>query len=449
MTSARRPRRILVVGSGGREHALAWRLGRDPDVERIVVAPGNSGMADVAVLAPNAHLDATSIGDLCERERIDLVVMGPEGPLADGLTDGLRARGLSVFGPEAAAAKLEGSKAFCREVAASAGIPMAEGSAHEDPMRALRAARALGGRVVIKVDGLAAGKGVTVCETLDEAEAAIRAAMVERRYGPAGATVVVERALQGPEASLIAICDATSVLMLPAARDHKRIFAGDRGPNTGGMGAYSPLPEFADADLEQIAATIHRPALAELARRGSPFRGALFAGLMLTAAGPFLLEFNVRFGDPEAQVLLPRLTRPLGPLLAAAAEDRLAEAAAEQGIHGSVAPASEEAAVGVVLASRGYPGAPDIGDSISGIHEAQTLGAMVFCAGVRADADGGLVTHGGRVLTVVGKGADRAAAAQTAYAGADCITFAGRQLRRDIGRTGAAERAGALTGAAR
>ena len=437
MTSVRAPRNVLVVGSGGREHALAWRLRRDHGVERVIVAPGNPGMTDVADVRPSAGLDAASLAELCDREQVDLVAIGPEAPLVDGLADGLRARGVAVFGPDAAAARLEGSKAFCREVARAARIPMADGVATEDPAEAMGAVRSFGGRVVIKADGLAAGKGVTVCETLAEAEAAIRQAMLERAFGAAGARVVVERALQGPEASVIAICDATHVLALPAARDHKRIFDGDRGPNTGGMGAFSPVPELSDADVARIAETVHAPVLAEMSRRGTPFRGALFAGLMLTADGPYLLEFNVRFGDPETQVLLPGMAVPLAPLVAAAAVDRLAEAAHELGIRGSLIPATPGSTVGVVLAARGYPATPESGDPISGIDGARGTGALVFCAGVRAGSGAGLVTGGGRVITVIGRGPDLEAAAHNAYEAADRIAFDGRQLRRDIGRDAA------------
>ena len=433
------PRRILVIGSGGREHALAWRISREPGVERVIVAPGNPGMRDVARAVPSVGAsDAASIAALAEREEADLVVVGPEAPLVDGLADALEARGLAVFGPSAAASALEGSKAFCRSVAEAAGVAMADGAAYDDPDAALRAARALGGHVAIKADGLAAGKGVTVCDSLDEAEAAIRAAMVERVFGAAGGRVVVERAITGLEASVIAICDSTCALALPAARDHKRIFDGDRGPNTGGMGAYSPVADLGDDDVAQIVERFHRPVLAELARRGTPFRGALYAGVMLTADGPMLLEFNVRFGDPETQAILPRLDAPLGLLLAAAARGRLAETARALGIGGTLLPAVPDATAAVVLAAPGYPGTPEVGGRVDGIAAARATGALVFCAGVGDGQDGELVTSGGRVLSVAGRGRDLDSAAAAAYAGADRIAFPGRQLRRDIGRRPAA-----------
>ena len=294
-------------------------------MERLIVAPGNPGMRDVASVTPRVSAsDAERIAELCGRERVDLVLIGPEAPLVAGIADALAGRGVLVFGPRADAAALEGSKAFCRSVAEAAGVPMADGVACDDPTDAIAAVRGFGGRVVIKADGLAAGKGVTVCDSRDQAEAAIRAAMVGGVFGTAGRRVVVERALDGREASVIAICDATGALALPAARDHKRIFDGDRGPNTGGMGAYSPLEDLSDDDVAAIVERVHLPVLAELARRGTSFRGALYAGLMLTADGPRLLEFNVRFGDPETQAILPRLDVPLGALLGAAAHDRLA-----------------------------------------------------------------------------------------------------------------------------
>ncbi len=460
------PRRVLVVGSGGREHTLAWRIAGEAGVEGVIVAPGNPGMRDVASVRPAAAAsDVERLADLCVREEVDLVVIGPEAPLVAGVADALAGRGVAVFGPRAAAAALEGSKAFCRSVAEAAGVAMADGVACDDPTDAIRAVRRLGGRVVVKADGLAAGKGVTVCDSPELAEAAIRAAMVTGVFGSAGRRVVVERALEGREASVIAICDATGALALPAARDHKRIFDGDRGPNTGGMGAYSPVEDLADDEVCAILERVHLPVLAELARRGTPFRGALYAGLMLTSDGPRLLEFNVRFGDPETQAILPRLDVPLGALLAAAAHDRLAETAEELGIRGSLLPVRPEAAVAVVLAAAGYPGTPRLGAPIEGIEAARASGALVFCAGVAEGAvaphgsdeqraaggqpaagdpplggEGALITAGGRVLAVVGIGGDVSTASASAYAAADHIRFEGRQLRRDIGTAVGADR---------
>jgi phosphoribosylamine--glycine ligase len=428
--------RVLVVGGGGREHALAWRMAGEEGVDRVLVAPGNPGMRDVAEIRPDIPLhDVAAFATAAVAEGVDLVVVGPEAPLVAGVADAVRAAGIPVFGPTAAAAALEGSKAFCREVAEAAGVPMARGRAFTDPVAAIGFAAELRGRVAIKADGLAAGKGVTVCDDLATAEAAIRAAMIEGVFGAAGRTVVVEEALSGPEASVIAICDGTTCLALPAARDHKRIGDGDTGPNTGGMGAYSPLPDLTDADAEAIVERFHRPVLRELARRGAPFTGALFGGFMLTCDGPRLLEFNVRFGDPEIEAIVARLDVPLARLLLAAARGRLADEVAALGLAGRpvVRPVATAA---VVLAAAGYPGAVRSGDPITGIDDARAEGALVFAAGV-AGEPAALRTAGGRVLVVVGEGPDPAAAADHSYRAADRITFAGRQLRRDIGRPSA------------
>jgi len=430
------PGRVLVVGSGAREHALAWRLGLDPGIDRVLVAPGNAGHADVAEVHPEAGAeDAEALVRLVHRRAVDLVVVGPEAPLVAGIADRLADEGIPVFGPTAGAAALEGSKSFCRQVAAEAGISMAEGEVFDALGPAIAYAERLGAPLVVKADGLAAGKGVTVCATVAEAVSALEDAMERRVFGEAGARVVVERALRGPEASIIAICDATTALALAPARDHKRIFNGDRGPNTGGMGAYSPLPDLDAAACRDLVQRIHVPVLAAMAARGTPFRGALYAGLMLTAEGPRLLEFNVRFGDPEAQVVLPRLDVPLAPLLHAAATDRLAAAAAALGVENTVLPSTGDAAVGVVLATEGYPGASTPGDEIAGIDDARGGGALVFEAATTRRDDGAPVTKGGRVLTVVGRGRDLAAAAAAAYEAVAHVRFRGRQFRSDIGRT--------------
>ncbi|MFI5254503.1 MAG: phosphoribosylamine--glycine ligase [Candidatus Limnocylindrales bacterium] len=431
------PRRILVVGSGAREHALAWRLRLDPGVETIVVAPGNPGMTDVAEVRPGLEAtDPAAVVALAGAERVDLVVIGPEAPLVAGVADALRQVGIPAFGPDAAAARIEGSKAFCREVARAAGVPMAEGADFIDSATAIAYAARVGAPLVVKADGLAAGKGVTICSTLAEAEAAIRAALDDGAFGSSGERIVVEQALTGPEVSLVAICDGRMALAMSPARDHKRIGEGDSGPNTGGMGAVAPRPEIDRASAEALIASIHRPVLGELARRGAPFRGALYAGLMLTAKGPRLLEFNARFGDPETQVMVPLVAGPLAPLLLAAAEGRLAEAAREQGIEGTSLPAQPGAAVGVVLAAPGYPGTPRTGTRIEGLAELARVApdVRVFFGGVAEGPGGGLVTAGGRVLTVVGQGRDVAAAATAAQEAADLISFPGIQRRRDIGR---------------
>jgi phosphoribosylamine--glycine ligase len=435
------PRRILVLGSGGREHALAWRLGLDAGVESVVVAPGNVGMGNVAEIRAGLEVtDTRAVVALARAERADLVVVGPEAPLVGGVADALGAAGIAVFGPDAAAARIEGSKAFCRGIAAAAGVPMAEGAVFTAAGAAIDYAARLGPPVVIKMDGLAAGKGVTVCATQAAAEAAIRAALEDGVHRPAGGRIVVEVALVGPEVSLIAICDARTALALPAARDFKRIGEGDTGPNTGGMGAIAPLPEIDPATAVALIAAFHRPVLAELARRGAPFRGALFAGLMLTADGPRLLEFNARFGDPETQAMLPLVDAPLAPLLLAAAQDRLAEVARELGVEGTVLPAHPGASAAVVLAAPGYPERPQTGAPIAGLRELERRAptVRVFFGGVAAAPDGGLVSAGGRVLTLVGRGRDADAAAGAAHDAADLVTFPGVQRRRDIGRSLAA-----------
>ncbi|MBA3627273.1 MAG: phosphoribosylamine--glycine ligase [Chloroflexi bacterium] len=424
------PQRVLVMGSGGREHALAWALSRDAGVERVFVAPGNPGMKDVATIRPAAASD-DRMASIANELEVDLVVVGPEGPLVAGVADHLARGGVAVFGPGRDAARLEGSKAFCRDVAASAGVPMADGAAFEDDDEgAIDFSRRLGAPVVIKADGLAGGKGVTVCSTLAEAESAIRACRT--RFGLAARRVVVERALSGREASVIAITDGASLLALPAARDHKRLGDDDTGPNTGGMGVYSPLPDLSDADAAALMERIHRPILGELARRGIRYSGALYAGLMLTADGPYLLECNVRFGDPETQVLLPRILTPLAPLLVGAAHGRLGRAAAESGLVDGRMP-GYGAAVGVVLAAAGYPDEPRLGDPVGVDDRPAVDGALTFWSGVRR-SQGTLVTNGGRVATIVGRGVSLDAAAAAAYGATDAITFPGRQMRRDIGR---------------
>jgi len=436
---ARAPRRILLVGGGGREHALAWCLAGEAGTEAVAVLPGGDGIATVpgVTCLPGNPLDPDEVHAAARAVDVDLVVIGPEAPLAVGVADMLRAVGIPVFGPDAAAARIETSKAFCHEVAAAAGVRMARAGAFSALEPALAFARELaatGGGAVVKADGLAAGKGVTVCDDGAEAEEALRSlfAVVPAGVAPGGPLAVVEERLRGPEASLIALADGRDALALPAARDHKRIGDGDRGPNTGGMGAYSPVPDLSDALAADLVATVHRPVLAELARRGKAFRGALYAGLMLTSDGPALLEFNARFGDPETQAILPRLAAPLGPLLLAAAEGRLAEAAAETGIAGRLLPARAGASVAVVLAAAGYPGTPRRGDRIEGMAEAAGRGALVFHAGTVRAADGSWLTNGGRVLAVVGQGPDLPAARAAAEHAADAVGWEGMQRRHDI-----------------
>jgi phosphoribosylamine--glycine ligase len=437
------PLRFLIVGSGAREHAIAARLTIDEASEATVlpvpILDGRTDDAAVAAGAAEAHAD--------------VVVIGPEGPLVDGLVDRLKARGVRVFGPSAAAARLEGSKAFAREVALEAGVPMARGGDFDDVDAAIALARWLGAAgCVVKADGLAAGKGVTVCDSTEEAEGAIRECAA--RFGEAGTRIVVEERLHGPEASVIAICDGITAVALPPARDHKRVGEGDTGPNTGGMGAYSPLEDLPDDEAERILDLFHRPVLEVMARRGIPFSGALYAGLMLTADGPRLLEFNARFGDPEAQAILPRLDVPLGRLLHAAAHGRLADEVQALGLEGRV-PASERAAVAVVLAAKGYPRTPQRGDEIHVDWTAWPKGAQLLWAGARPLSEDGharMFSDAGRVATVVGTGASLRDAASVAYDAAARVRFAGSFYRRDIGpsswRTATPDRVPASAGSA-
>ncbi|MGK2852470.1 MAG: phosphoribosylamine--glycine ligase [Candidatus Limnocylindrales bacterium] len=447
------PTRILIVGGGGREHALAWKLSLEPGVNEVFVAPGSDAIAAeprVRRMADVDPLDGAAVVAAGQTVAAELVVVGPEAPLAAGVADALIAAGIPVFGPSAAAARIESSKAFCHEVAAAAGVPMARARVFEadELVAALAFARDLdaqGRGAVVKADGLAAGKGVVVAADLAEALAAARAVLAEP-----GGRVVIEERLDGREASSIALCDGRDALALPLARDHKRLGDGDAGPNTGGLGAYSPLADLPDAAADDLIARFHRPILAELARRDTPFRGALYAGLMMTADGPVLLECNARFGDPETQAILPRLAVALGPLLLAAAQGRLREAAASLDLPGVRLPALPSATVAVVLAAAGYPDAPRRGDAIAGLAAARADGAFVFHAGTTRTPDGaGYATDGGRVLAVVARGADLPAARAAAEVAADRIAFDGAQRRHDIGAEAAVPAAAGLAGAAR
>jgi len=436
------PGRVLVLGGGGREHALVWSIARDAAVEAVLVAPGSDAIGEepkVRCVAGVSATDAAAVVALATAEDVDLVVVGPEAPLAAGVADALIEAGIPTFGPTRAAARIEWSKAFCREVAASAGVRMARGRDFTELEPALAFAGELASArgscgVVVKADGLAAGKGVTVCDRYPEAEATLRSLFanlpaVRMADQP---VVVVEERLIGAEASLIALCDARAALALPPARDHKRLLDDDLGPNTGGMGAYSPVPDLPDGLCATLLDVIHLPILAELARRGAPFRGALYAGLMLTPEGPVLIECNARFGDPEVQALLPRLAVPLAPLLLGAAQGDLAAAAAALGLQGRMLPTTGDAAVAIVLAAANYPGTPRHGDVISGLEEAATTGATVFHAGTIRGEDGRYRTNGGRVLSVVGLGSTVASARANAERAASMIDWQGMQRRRDI-----------------
>lgn len=415
--------KVLVVGSGGREHALCWGLERSPRVTDLVVAPGNAGIAGLARVIPEvAADDVEALVALAVRERPDLVVVGPEAPLVAGLADALRSQGLAVFGPGGDAARLEGSKSFAKELMLEAGVPTARASSFGEIEPALAFVDALGGRAVVKADGLAAGKGVTVAMDRDASAAALRDCLDARAFGDAGATVLVEELLEGPEVSAFALVDAHSVVPLVLSQDFKRVGEGDTGPNTGGMGAYSPLPWVEAATEERIWAIV-RDTVAALRDRGVTYRGLLYAGFMLTADGPKVLEYNCRFGDPETEVVIPRLECDLADVLEAAAADHLSDV--KVALH-------DDAAVTVVLASGGYPGSHTAGVPIEGLDDAGAVaGARVFHAGTARRGDT-VTTAGGRVLAVTGTGATIDEARATAYRAADRITFEGKTYRRDI-----------------
>jgi len=413
---------VLLIGSGGREHALAWKLRQSPRLGRLFCAPGNPGIAEEADIAALAIDDHGAVASFCRDHAIGLVVVGPEGPLVAGLADHLRALGIAVFGPSAAAARLEGSKGFTKEFCARHAIPTAAFGRFATAAGAANHIRAVGAPIVVKADGLAAGKGVTVAQTVEEALAAVDACF-DGAFGAAGAEVVVEEFLDGEEASFFCLCDGTTALPFGTAQDHKRVGDGDAGPNTGGMGAYSPAPVLDEATIERVMAEIVRPTLAGMAAEGAPFSGVLYAGLMLTAEGPKLIEYNVRFGDPECQVLMMRLASDLLDLLEAAARGRLA---------GQAAAWHDGFALTVVMAAQGYPGTPRAGTPIGGLIKAESTGARVFHAGTALD-DGRLVARGGRVLNVTALGATAAAAQAAAYRAVDCIAWPGGFCRRDIG----------------
>jgi phosphoribosylamine---glycine ligase len=419
--------RVLVIGGGAREHALASRLSAEPSVSEVVCAPGNPGIARVARLARVDVSDVGALAALADRERIDFTVVGPELPLSLGLADRFASAGQLILGPTAAAARLESSKAFAKDFMARHGVPTARFRVCADADGALAVVRRgeFGFPVVLKADGLAAGKGVVIAEDLASAEAAILGALRDRKFGVAGDRLVIEECLTGPEVSFFVLSDGARAVPIGSAQDHKRIFDDDRGPNTGGMGAFAPSP-LVDAALEsRIMREIVDPVISGMAGEGTPFRGFLYAGLMLTADGPKVIEFNVRLGDPEAQVVLPLIDEPVLPLLAAAARGDLRAR--------SVRIAADRLA-GVVVASRGYPESSESGQVITGIAGAEAIpGVSVYHAGTTM-REGQIVTAGGRVLTVVGRGRDFAEAIARAYAAVMQISFDGMQYRRDIGR---------------
>ncbi len=427
--------RVLLVGSGGREHALAWRLTQSPNLTGLWVAGGNAGTAQLAENLPISPEDVAGVAGAAQSRDVDLVVVGPEAPLALGLADRLAEEGIPVFGPSQAAARLESSKSFARQVMSCAGVPSPEYRVFHEAGRAVDYVQSVGAPVVVKADGLAAGKGAVVCSTVEDACLVVKDSMEKGVFGAAGRTVVIEECLSGPEVSLFAFCDGEHLSNPVAASDYKRAGDGDRGPNTGGMGSITPPPGWSAADSAMAMDLVMRPTVDALAERGTPFRGVLYAGLMVTESGPRVLEFNCRFGDPEAQVILPLLVSDPIEVMLACAEGRLS---------GLPVQWSQEARVGVVMASGGYPNGYETGFEISGLDD-DVPHTEVFHAGTRRDGDGAnapVVTSGGRVLTVVGAGDTAEIARERAYQRVQTIGFEGAFWRTDIGAAPAAEPAG-------
>ena len=414
--------RVLLIGSGGREHALAWKIAASPLLTKLYAAPGNPGIGQDAELVRLDVADHAAVTAFCKDKAIDLVVVGPEGPLVAGIADDLRAAGIRVFGPSKAAARLEGSKGFTKDLCARYNIPTAAYGRFGDLASAKAYVEKVGAPIVVKADGLAAGKGVTVAMTKEEAFAALDACF-EGSFGEAGAEVVVEEFLIGEEASFFCLCDGATALPLGTAQDHKRVGDGDVGPNTGGMGAYSPAPVMTPDMVERVMREIVEPTMRGMAELGSPFAGVLFAGLMITDNGPKLIEYNTRFGDPECQVLMMRLKDDLLVLLNAAVDGQLSHMSARW---------RDEVALTVVMAARGYPGTPEKGSVIRGVEEAQADGVRIFHAGTAING-GALVANGGRVLNVTATGATVAEAREKAYAAIDRIDWPYGFCRRDIG----------------
>lgn len=416
--------KILVIGGGGREHALAWKLAQSPKVDTVFVAPGNAGTAQEAKVRNIALSKHDELMDFCRKENIAFTVVGPEAPLAAGIVDDFRAAGLAVFGPTRAAAQLESSKDFAKAFMLRHNIPTAAHQTFTDAAAACDYVRRKGAPIVIKADGLAAGKGVVVAQSVDEAVRAVNDMLLGGSMGGAGARVVIEDFLQGEEASFIVMCDGENVLPMASSQDHKRLLDGDKGPNTGGMGAYSPAPVVTPEVHRRVMDEIILPAVRGMRAEGMPFTGFLYAGLMIDANGaPHTIEFNCRFGDPETQPVLSRLDSDFAELLQSALAGKL---------DGAHARWNDQTAVGVVLAAAGYPQQPRKGDPIDGLDEAAAAGGKVFHAGTRQNGQGQTVSDGGRVLCVVGLGDDVAAAQAQAYRAAEKIRFTGMQYRRDI-----------------
>jgi phosphoribosylamine---glycine ligase len=419
--------RVLVLGGGAREHALVMRLATEAGSESVCCAPGNPGIAGlVRTIAADLH-DMAALVALARREKVDLTIVGPELPLSLGVADRFARAGLRLFGPTAAAARLETSKAFAKAFMQRHGVPTARFQTCTSLDDALRVVRdgSFGTPVVLKADGLAAGKGVVIAERRADAEAALVGAMRDKKFGAAGETIVIEECLSGPEVSFFLVCDGTRALPIGSAQDHKRIFDDDQGPNTGGMGAFAPSPIFPGELQARVMTDVVEPVMRGMAAEGHPFAGFLYVGLMLTPEGPKVIEFNVRMGDPETQVVMPLIDEPLIPVLSAAADGALAQ---------STCRIKPDRAVCVVIASRGYPESAESGKPIDGTDAAQSLAGVSVCHAGTAMSDGTLVTAGGRVLTVVGQGSDFRQAIDRAYAGVGKIHFDGMQYRRDIGR---------------
>jgi phosphoribosylamine--glycine ligase len=415
--------KVLVVGGGGREHALVWKIAQSPKVSQIFCAPGNAGIAKLAQCVPIGAEDIVALADFAQQEGIDLTVVGPEAPLCAGIVDEFQRRGLRIFGPTKSAAEIEGSKVFCRQLLAKWRIPSPKFAAFDDPNEAKSYIRQQGAPIVVKADGLAAGKGSIVCSTLDEALSAVDRIMVEREFGDAGKRIVVEEFLIGREASVMVFTDGRTVKPMLPSRDHKRLLDNDQGPNTGGMGAYCPVPDIDASLYDEIVETIMKPTIAALAAEGRPYKGVLYGGLMLTKEGPKVLEFNCRFGDPETQAVLPLLDADLVDICEAVIDERLHEVDVRW---------KDGACICVVMASAGYPGAYEKGKVITGIEEAEgEEGVIVFHAGT-AMKDGQLVTSGGRVLGVTAIGRDFDEAVERVYKAVSKIHFDGAHYRRDI-----------------
>jgi len=420
--------RVLIVGGGGREHALAWKVAQDQRVRGLLVAPGSAGIATIAECVPVAADDVEGLTSLASERGVDLTIVGPEAPLAAGIVDRFDASGLRIFGPCREGARLEASKAFMKTVLVEAGVPTARHAEFTTSEPALRFAAELGYPVVVKADGLAAGKGVVICESAAATRETVLGMLEQRRFGDAGRRIVVEEFLVGEEASFLALTDGDEVIPLAPCQDHKAVFDGDRGPNTGGMGAYSPAPVIDGAMSEHIVASVLRPTLQALRARGIRFKGVLYAGMMMTAAGPKVLEYNVRFGDPECQPLMARLESSLVDLVDACVDGRAK----------SVKPVwSTDPAVCVVLTAEGYPGEVRRGDVIEGLDAAAAVdGVQVFHAGTSRDDEGRWITAGGRVLGVTARGEDLGAAVARAYRAVEKIQWRGMHYRKDIAHRG-------------